>query len=113
MRRRGVRPAHLLLAALLVTVPGPAPAQPLDSVPVSEPLIQNVAERTAQLLDGEWTALLDPYEVWDSDLLPLRSDPFKPRLRRGPSDLNERDFGNAWSLEVPGDWNTQRPELLL
>ncbi|HEX3748887.1 MAG TPA: glycoside hydrolase family 2 TIM barrel-domain containing protein [Bryobacteraceae bacterium] len=80
------------------------------------PLIQNVRGRETVSLDGQWKAIVDPYQ---SGYLDYR---YKPHADGGmgankkpssPSDLVEYDFDTAGQLAVPGDWNTQRPELLL
>ena len=68
-------------------------------------------------LDGDWHYIVDPQEIGfrsyhdatDSDrdnMLYGRN--LKPRR---PSDLIEYDFAAAPTLKVPGDWNTQKPEL--
>lgn len=38
---------------------------------------------------------------------------FKNRIPQDKSELVEYDFVPAEQLNVPGDWNTQRPELFL
>ncbi|HEX4266191.1 MAG TPA: glycoside hydrolase family 2 TIM barrel-domain containing protein [Verrucomicrobiae bacterium] len=73
-------------------------------------------------LNGEWKIIIDPYESGfydyrhdqrDLSANPSRSETFY--LDAKPIDPGERieyDFDTSPSLEVPGDWNTQRPELL-
>src|SRR5690606_27026464 len=76
----------------------------------------------AQSLDGEWRIIIDPYESgfydyrWtqrDKSSNPSRAEAFyldvKPAIS---SERVEYDFDTSPTLEVPGDWNTQRPELL-
>ena len=79
-------------------------------------LIQNAARRDGISLNGPWHAIVDPYE---SGYLDYRYRPYadggfgankKPKTK---SDLIEYDFDSSPTLNVPGDWNTQRPELLL
>ncbi|HSY38299.1 MAG TPA: glycoside hydrolase family 2 TIM barrel-domain containing protein [Polyangia bacterium] len=70
--------------------------------------------RAGQSLDGAWHVIVDPY---DNGLLDYRSQPrpngyFQDAPPRDKSDLVEYDFGRSPTLNVPGDWNTQRPELL-
>jgi beta-glucuronidase len=73
-------------------------------------------------LDGEWRSIIDPYETGfydyrreqrDLDRNPSRSETFfldaKPA---NPGERVEYDFDTSPALNVPGDWNTQRPELL-
>ena len=73
-------------------------------------------------LSGEWKSIIDPYETGFYDYRldqrdlsdnPSRSETFFLDVK--PSDPGERveyDFDKSQSLMVPGDWNTQRPELL-
>lgn len=76
----------------------------------------------AQSLDGEWRIIIDPYESgfydyrWtqrDKSSNPSRAEAFYLDVK--PANSSERveyDFDTSPTLEVPGDWNTQRPELL-
>jgi beta-glucuronidase len=79
-------------------------------------LIQNVAGRQTVALDGQWRAIVDPYE---SGYLDYRYRPYADggmganRKPTSAGELVEYDFDAAGQLAVPGDWNTQRPELLL
>lgn len=73
-------------------------------------------------LNGEWKSIIDPYETgfydyrWEQRDLgknPSRSEAFFLDVK--PADPGERveyDFDTSPVLNVPGDWNTQRPELL-
>ena len=79
------------------------------------PLIQNVNARQTVSLDGQWKAIVDPYQ---SGYLDYRYQPYADggmganKKPSSPSDLVEYDFDASGQLAVPGDWNTQRPELL-
>jgi beta-glucuronidase len=88
------------------------PAAALAAEP--EPLVANVAARESLSLDGTWRSIVDPYQ---SGLLnfhdaPLRDGYFKDRKPATPRDLVEYDFDTSPTLQVPGDWNSQRRELL-
>ncbi len=73
-------------------------------------------------LNGEWKSIIDPYETGFYDYRreqrdlgknPSRSETFYLDVK--PADAGERveyDFDTSPTLNVPGDWNTQRPELL-
>lgn len=73
-------------------------------------------------LDGEWKSIVDPYETGfydyrlaqrDLGANPSRAETFYLDVK--PADPGERveyDFDASPGLRVPGDWNTQRPELL-
>lgn len=73
-------------------------------------------------LNGEWRSIIDPYETgfydyrWaqrDLDNKPSRSEAFFLDVKpENPSERVEYDFDASPTLNVPGDWNTQRPELL-
>jgi beta-glucuronidase len=70
--------------------------------------------RPGQSLDGAWHVIVDPY---DNGSLDYRNQPrpngyFLDAPPRDKSDLVEYDFSRSPTLNVPGDWNTQRPELL-
>lgn len=73
-------------------------------------------------LNGEWRSIMDPYETGfydyrlaqrDLDEKPSRSETFYLDVKpENPSERVEYDFDTSPILRVPGDWNTQRPELL-
>jgi beta-glucuronidase len=70
--------------------------------------------RAGQSLDGAWHVIVDPY---DNGSLDYRNQPrangyFLDAPPKNKSDLVEYDFSRSPTLNVPGDWNTQRPELL-
>src|SRR5271169_2851744 len=80
------------------------------------PLIQNVDARSTFNLDGQWQAIVDPYDVGAFDYRgqPLKNNAafyknFKPQSK---SEWVEYDFDTSGHLNVPGDWNTQRESLL-
>jgi beta-glucuronidase len=77
-------------------------------------LLVNVDHRPATSLNGDWHVIVDQYATGLYDFHQnLRKDgffmnaPFDPNGH--PQDYN---FANASTLKVPGDWNTQRPDLL-
>ena len=64
-------------------------------------------------LDGTWRAIPDPYNTGYVNILGQRNTQgyfrdFKPRHA---GDRVEYDFDTSMELQVPGDWNTQHPEL--
>ena len=82
-------------------------------------VLQTYARDTIAL-DGAWKAIVDPYEngYYDYRYQPFdqRDEPppgafFTDAKMRNPWDLIEYDFDQAMSLQVPGDWNTQDPQL--
>ena len=78
-------------------------------------LIQNVYARQTTSLNGPWNVLIDPYQ---NGYLDYRYEPREDggyaqnRKPRTPSERIEYDFDRSPTLHVPGDWNTQRDDLL-
>ena len=63
-------------------------------------------------LDGTWKAIPDPYDVGGFSILgPAKDGWFRDRKPQHPAERIEYDFDGSLDLEVPGDWNTQIPEL--
>ncbi len=78
-------------------------------------LITNVAGRKTTSLDGPWHAIVDPYEngYYDYRHQPLENGFFRNQKPKDKSDRVEYDFDSSETLNVPGDWNTQRATLFL
>jgi len=98
-----------LLSALFCLGVLPALSAELD-------LIQNASARPGVSLNGLWRAIVDPYEsgYYDYRYQPQANGGYGANQKpKSPSDLIEYDFDTADRLQVPGDWNTQRPELML
>lgn len=75
--------------------------------------LANPSARSGIALDGEWRVIVDPY---DSGRINYRGTEdangfFRDAKPAGPSDRVEYDFDTSSALQVPGDWNSQRPEL--
>lgn len=79
-----------------------------------------VYNRDATSLNGEWKIIVDPYEngyynyryePFDQQQNPSVNAFFTDSKPQKPSDLIEYDFDKADSLQVPGDWNTQKEKL--
>jgi beta-glucuronidase len=80
-------------------------------------LLVDVDHRPSMTLDGDWHYIVDPFHAgWGSST--SNSDAPSPRgyardlhyVPGGP--LVEYDFAKSPTIKVPGDWNTQKPELL-
>jgi beta-glucuronidase len=80
--------------------------RPAFAEPPAAHLIANLPGRTTISLDGTWNAIVDPYETG------LGSRFYENAKAKSPSDLVEYNFDTAGTLQVPGDWNTQREALL-
>ncbi len=78
------------------------------------PLITNVHNRDTQTLNGKWNYIIDPYETGFYDYRYQESNTgyFRNQKPRDKSELVEYDFDKSPLINVPGDWNSQRPELL-
>ena len=76
-------------------------------VAASSTLIANVPGRTNISLDGTWRVIVDPYETGTG----MRF--YENAKAKTPQDLVEYNFDTSGTLHVPGDWNSQRPELFL
>jgi beta-glucuronidase len=74
--------------------------------PAATNLIANVSGRTTISLDGTWNTIVDPYEIG------LGSKFYQNAKPKDKSQLVEYDFDAAEKLHVPGDWNSQREDLL-
>jgi len=101
----------LLLVVLVFSVPQDSSAASTPSEPLQFSLpLTNVYAREKIELSGSWKYIIDPHQVGLS----------KPgnRIRNFPRDLVakgnelvEYEFDSAPEIQVPGDWNTQIPEL--
>ena len=75
--------------------------------------VANVGARKTISLDGKWQTIVDPYELgyYDFHQHPGGAGFFRNQHARDKSELVEYDFDKSPLLDVPGDWNTQRPDL--
>ena len=78
-------------------------------------LITNITNRNKISLVGKWRIIIDPYEVgyYDYRYKPRKDGYFLNKHPKDKSDLVEYNFDKSETLEVPGDWNTQKKELFL
>jgi beta-glucuronidase len=86
--------ALLFLAMASLTIAQPAP------------LITNIPNRATISLNGRWRTIVDPYDVGEHMRFFLNAKP------QDPAALVEYDFETSPLLNVPGDWNSQRDDLL-
>jgi beta-glucuronidase len=77
-------------------------------------LILNVDGRQTKSLNGEWRIIIDPYEngFYDYRYKEYDSGYFKDAQAHNKWDRVEYNFNTADQLYVPGDWNSQRDDLL-
>ena len=95
----------------LVNAAPPSSSRPIESG--LAPLLTAVAGRRSMRLDGPWRTIVDPYETGFIDYrYQPRAKPFGKNLKpENRWDLIEYDFDRSPSLNVPGDWNSQRDDL--
>jgi beta-glucuronidase len=104
---------YLLCVAILAAQ---ADAQGKQSSIVQPIVLADVDHRQTISLNGDWHYILDPY----SNGMPRSANGeigqhsfFEDReLPSGSNDLIEYSFAKSPTLKVPGDWNTQREDLL-
>ncbi|MBD5233333.1 MAG: glycoside hydrolase family 2 [Bacteroidales bacterium] len=68
-------------------------------------MLTNVYGRDYRMLNGRWDAIVDLYDQGD------RMKVYENRSPQGTTDFYEYSFDGGLRLEVPGDWNSQSPEL--
>ena len=76
------------------------------AAPTPSSLIANISARQTTSLNGYWQVIVDPFDNGKSAKF-FRDD--KPKDK---SDRVEYSFDASPSVNVPGDWNTQREQLL-
>lgn len=69
------------------------------------PFMSNVYGRDYQLLNGKWNAIVDLYDQGP------RMEIYKNRKSVKNEEFYEYSFEGGLRLNVPGDWNSQIPEL--
>jgi beta-glucuronidase len=105
----------LLVDSLLVASSLMASAQQSESSTPASPIVLTGADRRPSLsLNGDWHVIPDPYATGLFDF-------HKHEIKRGwfvnekakPGDTGpvDYDFAKSPTIKVPGDWNTQKPEL--
>lgn len=72
---------------------------------IAQTAMVNVDSRDLTSLNGQWSALIDPTGIGDWRQVWLEKKPEKK------TDFYEYSFQGAPELKVPGDFNSQKPEL--
>lgn len=76
------------------------------AAPAPSTLIANVPSRRTVNLNGAWQAILDPFDNGKARGF------FRNEKPQSKGDLIEYSFDASPVLNVPGDWNTQREQLM-
>jgi beta-glucuronidase len=102
---------------LVLSVALPAGQASVDGADGAKPgasALDFAASRAGIDLGGPWHVIVDPYEngYYDYRQQPRANGYFADAGPTSKSDLVEYDFARSPTLNVPGDWNSQRPELL-
>ena len=104
---------NALTAAALLALPLAARA----AQTANTTLLVDIDHRPATSLDGDWHIIVDPYadglynfhhEILSHGYFDNPQQPASPADDHGPVEIN---FSKMPTLKVPGDWNTQRPDL--
>ena len=79
----------------------------------SPALLVDADHRTSISLDGDWHAVIDPYDngYYDFRMQPRADGYFRNEKPDASGKLVEYDFSKSATLKVPGDWNSQRDSL--
>ncbi|MCG8371986.1 MAG: hypothetical protein MI700_00540 [Balneolales bacterium] len=75
-------------------------------------VIDNIYGRERISLNGEWKFLLDPMETGIKKRKYRRDFPADDVAKLNEGELIEYEWDSSWTIEVPGDWNSQFNELL-
>jgi beta-glucuronidase len=76
------------------------------AAPVESTLIANIPGRTSVNLSGSWRVIVDPFSNGESAGI------FRDEKPRSKGDRIEYSFDASPVMSVPGDWNTQRDQLM-
>ena len=72
---------------------------------MAQELMTNVYGRDIHSLNGKWNAIIDLYDQGQ------RMKIYENQQPKGNTDFYEYAFEGGLRLNVPGDWNSQLPEL--
>jgi beta-glucuronidase len=109
-----MRRTFALVLLIVPAVLGTA-GQAADTPPMPQPsgLIANVEHRKTTSLNGAWRYIVDPYDngYFDYRHQPRTDGFFENAKPKTPRDLVEYNFDTSDTIQVPGDWNTQKKAL--
>jgi len=101
---------RLIISSVLILISGWVCAQ--------SALIANIPSRTCTSLDGKWQYIVDPYETGFYDYRYQeraendREAYWNTDVPDNPLDRKEHGYVDKYSINVPGDWNSQDPKFL-
>lgn len=88
------------------------------SAQAQDSLITNINARKSLSLNGRWQYIVDPYETGFYDyrykeLNEKAGDAYwNTDVQKDKTEKKEHGYIDKYSLEVPGDWNHQKPEFV-
>ncbi len=106
-----------LFALILLTVPvllaSGGRAADAPAMPGPAGLLVNVEHRKSVSLNGTWRYIVDPYDngYYDYRHQPRKDGFFLNARKQNDRDLVEYDFEQSETIQVPGDWNSQKKDL--
>ena len=81
-------------------------------------LIANISSRRTVSLNGKWQYIVDPYETgfynyrWAERNENDREAYWSSDIPDNKTDRKEHGYSDKYTLNVPGDWNSQNPKFL-
>lgn len=81
-------------------------------------LIANIPSRKTVSLNGKWQYIIDPYETgyrnyrWDERPQGDREAYWNSDVPANKTDRKEHGYSDKYSINVPGDWNSQDDKFL-
>lgn len=94
----------ILLIGVCMLTPKVSTAQLTDGSQIS---MVNIPGRDTESLNGMWQAVIDPYDMGKGDWIAL----YREREPQNRYEFVESGFADSFRLHVPGDFNSQLPEL--
>jgi beta-glucuronidase len=82
------------------------------------PLLTNIHSRDGLSLNGEWQYIADPYETGFYNYRFVEREQNDPEafwnsaIQKNRTERKEHGYNDKYVLNVPGDWNHQKPEFL-
>ncbi|MGZ3952428.1 MAG: glycoside hydrolase family 2 protein [Flavisolibacter sp.] len=83
-----------------------------------QPLITDIPSRKTISLNGKWQYIVDPYETgfrnyrWDERAQNDKEAYWSSDIPENKTDRKEHGYNDKYSINVPGDWNSQDPKFL-
>ena len=83
-----------------------------------QPLIADIPSRKTVSLNGKWQYIVDPYETgfrnyrWDERAQNDKEAYWSSDIPENKTDRKEHGYIDKYSLNVPGDWNSQEAKFL-